>query len=64
MLAYSLCELMLVDGRIEEISDWSFATYSSILDTFRLSALECDTTTLVLETLRSDEALDLGGLGV
>ena len=39
-------------------------TYSSILDTLGLAALECQPAALVLETLRCDEALDLGGLGV
>lgn len=39
-------------------------TYSSILDTLDLSTLECNTVTLVLETLGSDETLDLGGFGV
>jgi hypothetical protein len=29
-----------------------------------MTALECDPVTLVLETLRSDQALDLGSLGV
>jgi len=37
---------------------------SSILGLLRVAALECDTVTLVLEALRSDETLDLGGLGV
>jgi len=36
----------------------------SILGGLRAAALECDTVTLVLETLRSNETLDLGGLGV
>lgn len=36
----------------------------SILGSFRAAALECDPVALVLETLRSDQTLDLGGLGV
>jgi hypothetical protein len=39
-------------------------TYSLILDLLGLAALECDSVALVLETLGSDESLDLGGLGV
>jgi len=39
-------------------------TYSSILDTLDLTTLKCNTVTLVLETLGSDEALDLGGFGI
>jgi hypothetical protein len=39
-------------------------TYGGILGGFRAAALECDTVALVLETLRSNQALDLGGLGV
>lgn len=38
--------------------------YSSILGTLRVATLEGQTVTLVLETLRSDQTLDLGGLGV
>jgi len=37
---------------------------SSILGLLGVAALECDTVALVLETLRSNETLDLGGLGV
>ena len=39
-------------------------TYRSILGCLSIAALECNAVTLVLETLRSDETLDLGGLGV
>lgn len=39
-------------------------TYSSILGFLGVAALECDTVTLVLKTLGSNETLDLGGLGV
>lgn len=39
-------------------------TYGSILGSLRAAALECDPVALVLETLRSDQTLDLGGLGV
>jgi len=37
---------------------------SSILGSLRVATLECDTVTLVLETLRSNQTLDLGSLGV
>lgn len=40
------------------------STYGLILDLLGLAALECDSVALVLETLGSDESLDLGGLGV
>jgi len=39
-------------------------TYGGILGGFRAAALECDTVALVLETLGSDQTLDLGSLGV
>jgi hypothetical protein len=39
-------------------------TYGLILDLLGLAALEGDPVALVLETLGSDQALDLGGLGV
>ena len=39
-------------------------THSLILDLLGLAALQRDSVTLVLETLRSDESLDLGSLGV
>jgi len=39
-------------------------TYGGILGGFRSAALQCDPVALVLEALRGDEALDLGGLGV
>jgi hypothetical protein len=39
-------------------------TYGSILGSLRATALECDPVALVLETLRSNQTLDLGGLGV
>lgn len=35
-----------------------------ILGGFSASALECDSVSLVLQALRSDESLNLGGLGV
>ena len=38
--------------------------YCSILDTLLLPALKRYATALVLQTLRSDKTLDLGGLGV
>ena len=39
-------------------------TYGGVLAGFRATTLEGDPVTLVLETLRSDETLDLGVLGV
>ena len=39
-------------------------TYGCVLDTLCLSALKGNTTTLVLETLRSNETLDLRCFGV
>lgn len=39
-------------------------TYSLVLDLLGLAALESSTVTLVLETLGSDQSLDLGSLGV
>lgn len=39
-------------------------TYGGVLGSLRTAALECDTVALVLQTLGSDQTLDLGGLGV
>lgn len=39
-------------------------TYGLVLDLLGLTPLEGSAVALVLETLRSDQALDLGGLGV
>lgn len=39
-------------------------TYGSVLGSLRAAALECDPVALVLEALRSNKTLDLGGLGV
>lgn len=39
-------------------------TYGSILGSLGVAALECDSVSLVLETLGSDETLDTGSLGV
>ena len=39
-------------------------TYRSILGSLRSSSLESGSVTLVLKTLRSNEPLDLGSLGV
>lgn len=39
-------------------------TYGLVLDLLGLAALECDAVALVLQTLGSDQTLDLGGLGV
>lgn len=40
------------------------STYGLVLDLLGLAALERDAVALVLQTLGSDQALDLGGLGV
>jgi hypothetical protein len=39
-------------------------TYSSILGSLRITALQCDAVALVLKTLWSHQSLDLRGLGV
>jgi hypothetical protein len=39
-------------------------TYGSILSVLCAAALECNAVTLMLETLRGDETLDLGGFGI
>lgn len=39
-------------------------TYGSVLGSLCAAALECDAVALVLEALGSDQALDLGSLGV
>jgi len=48
--------LVWIYGRVE--------TYSSVLGGFRAAALQGHPVALVLETLRSNQALDLGGLSV
>jgi hypothetical protein len=50
----SICQMYLTDK----------GTYGSILGGFCSATLECDSVTLVLKTLRGDETLDLGSLGV
>jgi len=40
------------------------STYSSIFGSLRVATLECDAVTLVLETLRSNQTLDLRSLGI
>jgi len=52
--------LGLSDALVEDLS----ILVGSFLGSFRMTALECDPVTLVLETLRSDQTLDLGSLGV
>jgi hypothetical protein len=46
------------------ISHDKHVTYGSILGLLRITALQCDAVALVLEALRSDQTLDLWGLGV
>ena len=43
---------------------WGQMTYGSILGSLSVTALQCNAVTLVLETLRGDQSLDLGSLGV
>jgi hypothetical protein len=59
-VAYSACQIVSIWVEF----DSSGGTYGSILGGLCASALEGDSVTLVLETLGSDESLDLGGLGV
>ncbi len=48
----------------DQAFDRSQNTYSSILGSFRAAALQCDSVALVLEALRSNQTLNLGGLCV
>jgi len=59
MAAYSFCDLLEMDlyWRNRE-------TYGSILGLLSITALECDAVALVLQTLGSNQTLDLRGLGV
>lgn len=57
---YSACQIVSIWVEF----DSSGGTYGSILGGLCASALEGDSVTLVLETLGSDESLDLGGLSV
>ena len=59
--AYSFCCACQRFGSYEERCS---VTYGGVLDLLGLAALECDAVTLVLEALRSDEALDARSLGV
>jgi len=52
--------LLLADALVEDLG----IIVGCILGSFRTAALECDPVTLVLETLRGDETLNLGRLGV
>ena len=76
----SSCEALASEMRLERIWAYSFClhismlcvvgcgsvgeTYGGVLGGFRAAALECDAVALVLQALGSDQALDLGGLGV
>lgn len=46
------------------MKEWRHEAYSSILGALSIAALESDTMTLVLQTLRSDQTLNLGSFGV
>ena len=58
MAAYSLCFLL---GVVEKEGG---RTYGSILGSLSVTALQRNAVALVLETLRGDQSLDLGSLGV
>lgn len=60
--AYSFYEILLAGVMYEEKIDR--VTYSSFLGALRVATLECESMTLVLETLRSNQTLDLWCLGV
>jgi hypothetical protein len=47
-----------------KVDEEHLETYGGILCVLCCAALECDTVTLVLETLRGDKTLNLGGFGV
>jgi len=55
-----VCGLGVVDALGKDLS----VLVGSILGSLRATALECESVALVLETLRSNKTLDLGGLGV
>lgn len=61
--AYSFYFVQLVAVQIYLRNGWR-RTYGLILDLLSLSALERDPVALVLQTLGSDQTLDLGSLGV
>lgn len=42
----------------------AFNTYSGIFGSLSVTALECDTVTLVLQTLGSNQTLNLGCFGI
>lgn len=64
--AYSFCKKWLVHGARPGVNEYDRqrATYGLILDLLGLAALEGSAVTLVLETLGSNQTLDLGSLGV
>jgi len=59
MAAYSLCFLLGI-----AFVEREERTYGSILGTLSVTALQRNAVALVLETLRGDQSLDLGSLGV
>lgn len=54
---------MLVNRKVWLCWVW-WKTYGSIFGSLSIATLECDPVTLVLETLRGNETLDLGSFGV
>jgi len=49
---------------VDTLGESSSIFVSSIFGLLSISAFQCNAVTLVLKTLRGDETLDLGGLGV
>lgn len=62
--AYSFWTKNIVSDSKVQLRWESWNTYSRILLSLGLATLECDSVTLVLETLRSNETLDLGSFGI
>jgi len=61
----SLSEISLLGlGIVDTLGENCGIFVSSILSSLRVAALECDTMTLVLETLRSNQTLNLWCLGI
>lgn len=59
MAAYSFWKIVRTGCDVEDQR-----TYGSILGLLSVTALECDAVALVLQTLGSNQTLDLRGLGV
>jgi hypothetical protein len=59
--AYSFCRRTV---RGEGMNGRGKRTYGSILGSLSITALQCNAVTLMLQTLWSDQSLNLRGLGV